>query len=275
MTTNRRPDRRIREDRILTHAELELRDEGEAMPVITGHPILYNVWSEDLGGFRERIMPGAASKTILEADIRALINHDPSLLLGRTTAGSLTLTEQAKGVHMRLTPSDTSYARDLITNMREGNIDQMSFAFRVSGPTFIKREDAKTPPAGTGEVWNEDWSEREIYQLAMYDASIVTYPAYPKTDAQVRSDESPRILPGLLTGIGIDLAELSAVLTRSIRELPLTTPDVDLLRGAVSYLQSHIPEPEPAEATTQDAPQAGRAALDHLRMLIELEAASA
>jgi HK97 family phage prohead protease len=248
--------------------DMELREEdGESgkTTTIVGHPVLYGVWSEDLGGFRERIMPGAASKTILESDIRALWNHDPSYVLGRTKAGTLELTEQAKGVRMRVTPPDTTWATDLAKTMRRGDVDQMSFAFRVVGPSWNNREGGK-PPVGTGEVWNGDYTEREVYQFQMYDVSVVTYPAYTQTDA------SARMLPGLLDGLGIDWARLMASITRSARRLPLDAEDVDIIESAVAHLRAHLPEPEPAEATTPDPQEAGRS-LDHLRALIALEAA--
>jgi HK97 family phage prohead protease len=253
----------------MTVDDLEIREEegteGRATTIV-GHPILYGVWSEDLGGFRERILPGAASKTILESDIRVLFNHDPNYVLGRTKSGTAELTEQAKGIKMRATPPDTQTIRDLVIEpMRRGDITQMSFAFRVAGPSWNNRDGGK-PPAGTGEIWNADYTEREILQLQMFDASVVTFPAYAQTDV------AARMLPGLLDGVGIDWAALVSAITRSARGLPLESRDVDIIESSVAHLRSHLPEPEPAEATTPDPQEAGRS-LDHLRALIALEAA--
>jgi hypothetical protein len=266
--------RKFREERVVTVDDLEVReeptDEEGTAPVITGHPLLYGVWSEDLGGFRERIATGAAGKTILESDIRALFNHDPNYVLGRNKSGTLDLSEQVKGVRMRATPPATQTIRDLVLEpMRRGDINQMSFSFRVVGPSWNSRDGGK-PPAGTGEVWNDDYTEREILQLQMYDVSVVTFPAYTQTDA------STRMLPGLLDGIGLDWADLTASLTRSARGLPMAERDVDIITTSVAHLREYLPpESEPEAATTREATEAGRRTLDHLRTLLDLEAASA
>lgn len=258
---------RYREERVVTVEDLEVRDEGKT-PVIIGHPIVYDTWSEDLGGFRERIARGAAAKTILESDIRALFNHDPNYVLGRNRSGTMELTEQAKAVKMKLTPPDTQIIRDLVIEpMRRGDINQMSFAFRVAGPSWNSRDGGK-PPHGTGEVWNEDYTEREVLQFRMFDASIVTFPGYTSTDAQVRTQ------PGLVDGLGMEWERLSATLTRQARGLPLTESDIDLIRSTAAYLSSYLPEPEPPAATTQEAQEAGRRMLDHYTTLLALEAAS-
>lgn len=260
------PVRKAREERVFTLEDIEVRD-GDGQPArITGHPVVYNRWSEDLGGFREKVMPGAFTKTLIESDIRALFNHDPNIVLGRNKSGTLTLHDGPKGLHMEATPPDTQTVRDLVLEpMRRGDINQMSFSFRVAGPAHIRgksKDDAI--PAGIGEVWNVDYTERELHQLQMYDVSVVTFPAYVQTDAQVRS---------LITEAGIDFDALTALITRASRGLTPTSSDLDLLNGSIAVLRSFIPpEPEPEAVTTQAAPEAGRSPV-HLRALLELEAA--
>lgn len=141
---------------------------------IAGHIAVFNSLSEDLGGFREIIRPGAFAKTLQEADIRALFNHDSNFVLGRNKSGTLTVSEDERGLYIEVDVPDTAWARDLLVSMRRGDIDQGSFAFRT-----VK----------------DDWKERdgqlirELAEVRLYDVSVVTYPAYPATSAYVRSDE--------------------------------------------------------------------------------------
>lgn len=259
---------RAREERVWQLDDIEVRAaDGDKPARIIGHPVVYNRWSEDLGGFREKVMPGALTKTLLESDIRVLFNHDPNVVLGRNKSGTATFSDQSQSLRMECTPPDTQTVRDLVlAPMQRGDIDQMSFAFRVAGPAFIRQSARDTIPAGTGEVWSADYTERELHQLQMFDASVVTFPAYVQTDAQVRS---------VLGAAGIDFDALSAFLSRRSRGITPTSSDIDLITGSIAALRSYIPpEPEPADepATTQASPQAGRSS-DHLRALLALEAA--
>lgn len=249
-----KPKARSREERIYT-VDLEVR-EGDDKPLrIVGHPVVYNRWSEDLGGFRERILPGSATKTIAESDIRALFNHDPNIVLGRNTAGTAVFMDQANGLRMEAYPPDTQTIRDLvIAPMQRGDINQMSFAFRAV-------RDEWREPKKLGDLW-----ERDIHEFRMFDASIVTFPAYPQTDAAVRGDL------GILDGVaGLDFRALTALLTRCERGITLTEADIDLLNGSIAALRSYLPEPEPVVVTTPGEPQAGRD-VAHLRRLLDLRA---
>lgn len=244
-----RPKLRTREERILT-VELERRD-GDPQPLrIVGHPVVYNRWSEDLGGFRERVLPGAARKTLAESDIRVLFNHDPNFVLGRNKSGTATFLDEPNGVRMEAFPPDTTTVNDLvITPMERKDITQMSFAFRAIADEW------RDPPKPGGLF------ERDIIEFQMYDASVVTFPAYTQTDAHVRM--------GLLSSAGIDLPALAALLTRAERGLTLLDADVDLLNGSIDALRSYLPaEPEPDEGDHSDDTQAGHD-VAHLRRLLD------
>lgn len=159
----------------IDEVHLEERAEGEdAPPKIVGHAAVFNQLSEDLGGFRERIAPGAFSKT-LGADVRALFNHDPSMIIGRTTSRTLRLSEDAKGLMVEITPPDTPMARHVVESIRRRDITQMSFGFRTREDTFERTDD--------GIV-------RTLLDVELFDVSPVTFPAYPQTDAAVRSLEA-------------------------------------------------------------------------------------
>jgi HK97 family phage prohead protease len=153
-------------------AELRVVD-GDDGPLIEGYAAVFDEWSEDLGGFRERIRPGAFAKTIGEADVRGLWQHDPNYVLGRNTADTLELVEDDRGLRYRITPPDTQWARDVLVTMRRGDVNQSSFAF---------------------EAVRDEWGEaadgfitRELIEVKLYDVSPVTYPAYPQTSSQVRA----------------------------------------------------------------------------------------
>jgi HK97 family phage prohead protease len=167
-----------REERTFALAGVEVRAGEGVPPVIVGHAAVYNRWSEDLGGFRERVLPGAFTKSLVDGDVRALFNHDPNFLLGRTKSGTLTLSDEAKGLHFEATPPDTQTIRDLVLEpMKRGDVDQCSFAFSV--------------PAG-GDSWREPMQpgglyERDLVDVRLFDVSPVTFPAYPQTDVAVRA----------------------------------------------------------------------------------------
>lgn len=154
----------------------DVRVEGEATaPVIRGYAALFNTLSEDLGGFREQLQAGAFSDAVASSDVRALVNHDANLVLGRNTAGTLSLREDASGLYVEIQPPDTQTARDLLQSMRRGDVNQMSFAFTVA------KEDQSWTRDGTGP-----WLRTIKRVSRLYDVSVVTYPAYPQTSAAVR-----------------------------------------------------------------------------------------
>ncbi len=156
--------------------EVRASPDAEHEPRFEGYAAVFNSWSEDLGGFRETITPGAFRASLERGDdVRALLNHDPNYVLGRTAAGTMDLDEDDKGLHFLIRAVDTSYARDLKANMKAGNITQCSFAFEVEPGGESWRD------AGGGR------SERTLTALKLYDISIVTYPAYQATNASARS----------------------------------------------------------------------------------------
>jgi hypothetical protein len=160
---------------------LELRTEPDKTPQLVGYAAKFDVWSDDLGGFREKIAPGAFDRALREGhDVRALVNHEPSLILGRSTAKTLRLSIDQVGLRMELDLPQTQVGRDIATSVERGDIDQMSFGFR-------------TEPGGS--VWDldADPAERVITEIAeLFDVSVVTFPAYPQTDVALRSLDEAR-----------------------------------------------------------------------------------
>lgn len=166
------------ERRALRIGELRVIDgEGEGDdaqgPRIEGYAAVFDVLSEVLWGFRERIQQGAFTKTIQEADVRALWNHNPIYPLGRIRAGTLDLAEDERGLRFTIYPPDTQYARDLLVSMRRGDVDQMSFGFETVRDSWQQEEGQE--------------AIRTLQEVRLYDVSPVTFPAYPQTSAEVRA----------------------------------------------------------------------------------------
>ena len=147
-------------------------DSENDKPKMYGHAAMFDSLSEDLGGFRERIAPGAFSNSLESSDIRALFNHDSNIVLGRNKSGTLRLKEDKTGLAIEIDPPDTQAARDLIVSMQRGDISQMSFGFRTIADKWAKLD---------GE-----WV-RTLLEVDLFDVSPVTYPAYNSTDIAVRS----------------------------------------------------------------------------------------
>jgi HK97 family phage prohead protease len=162
-----------REVRFLSKAEVRAKADGSK--VITGYAAMFDSLSEDLGGFREVIKPGAFTKSLANgADVRALFNHDDNMVLGRTSAGTLRLTEDNIGLRFECDLPDTSYANDLHTSIKRGDINQCSFGFYCRADNWIPT--AQAP--GT---------LREVLEADVFDVSPVTFPAYQSTSLSARS----------------------------------------------------------------------------------------
>ena len=146
---------------------------------IGGYAAVFNKLSDDLGGFREKIDPGFFSN-VLGDDVRALFNHDDNMVLGRTKNDTLTLEQDDKGLKVSITPPDTTYARDLLSLMERGDVNQMSFQWIT---------------AEGGDSWDESNLKKVVRTLlpngcsSLWDVSPVTFPAYPQTKAGLRSSK--------------------------------------------------------------------------------------
>jgi HK97 family phage prohead protease len=153
---------------------LELRTNGEGEPRhIVGHAAVFNSLSEEIFGFREVIMPTAFDRALSEKhDVRALVEHLPLLLLGRTKSGTLKLSVDDIGLHADINPPDTAAAQDAMTSIERGDIDGMSFAFI---------------PMTTQWRTEEGVDIREIHDLDLVDVSVVAFPAYVETDVELNA----------------------------------------------------------------------------------------
>jgi ATP-dependent Clp protease protease subunit len=169
----------MQEHRSLSRHRVELREAG-GKPLISGYAAIFDSPSVDLGGYTEIIRRGAFDASLKEIrdgkrDVAARIQHEGGLTtVARVKNGSLRLEVDARGLRYEFSPPDTSAGRDLLTLVRDGLIDQSSFAFslRDKGEKWDTR---KSPPL------------RELLNVNIHDVAPVDGPAYEATSVQARS----------------------------------------------------------------------------------------
>jgi len=168
-------DRKIRQTRSL-QTELKTRAEPDAQDMyIEGYFAVFGRETELWPGAYEEIAPGAFDET-LNNDIRALINHDTTLVLGRNKAGTLELKADSYGLwgRMKINPNDTD-AVNLYERVKRGDVDQCSFGFNI-----IEEE----------TEWREDGTVKwRLTKVDLHEVSICTFPAYEDTGVQARKAE--------------------------------------------------------------------------------------
>lgn len=174
-------------ERRIINSKISLRDGAQSLtefssanpPTIVGYAAKWNVLSSDLGGWREKIFPGTFTRSLREGknDCKMLRDHDSSRILGRQKNKTLTLTEDARGLHFSCLLPNTSEGRDAYELVRTGTVSECSFAFSVN-------------PNG-GESWAEETVDgerinvRTLMDADLFDVSMVSQPAYPDTVVSV------------------------------------------------------------------------------------------
>ena len=165
------------ERRVFNVAQLRAKAKADEKTGIEGYAAVFGQQT-DLGWFKETIAPGAFTRAIAEKqDVRCLLNHDSNIVLGRTKSKTLTLTEDATGLHFDCEFPATQHAADLLALIERGDVDQCSFGFisRKTTWTEEKLED--------GTIVDS----RLVEDVDLFDVSPVTFPAYEGTSVSVRS----------------------------------------------------------------------------------------
>jgi hypothetical protein len=172
MTTKQREVRcATAELRLLGDAE----NDANKKKRVGGYAARFNLLSEDLGGFFEKIAPGAFKTSLLTADVRCLFNHDANIIMGRTASGTLRVVEDDNGLAYEADAPDTQLIRDMvIAPIERGDVNQCSFAFYTVRDHW-ENVDGKMI--------------RTLLECELLDVSPVTYPAYKDTNVSARALE--------------------------------------------------------------------------------------
>lgn len=165
-------------------AEETTGDDEKPVKHLIGYAAMFGKRTTIFPGMDEIVAPGAFSASLKKGDdVRALFNHSPDMVLGRSKAGTLTLEEDDKGLRYDITLPDTQIAEDLYTLVNRGDVSGSSFAFRCT-----KDEWDKSDPK---------CALRTLKEVKLFDVSPVTYPAYPQTKVSARAlDERLTVIDG-------------------------------------------------------------------------------
>lgn len=195
------------EKRVFTIKYREIADDLEQNPspgeakaskrMVEGYAALFNSTTTIGGWFDEMIEPGAFTEALQSSDIRALFNHDPNYILARSTAGTLEVTEDDKGLFYRFEVPNTNFGNDFLEMLRRGDVSQSSFAFTVAKQRWEEEK-----------MGEESKYKRVIEKVdQIYDVSPVTYPAYPETSVSARSKATELQKPIISTINKVDALE--------------------------------------------------------------------
>jgi HK97 family phage prohead protease len=209
------PQPESKEPEIRVHStDIEVRAEGDGM-TFSGYASVFNSPSEDLGGFIEYVAPGAFKRSLQSRnEIKLLWNHDSGEPLASVRGGTMQLVEDERGLKVTAQLPNTTRGRDVAELLRTKVIDSMSFGFNV-----IK------------DSWSRDGQTRTLESVRLFEVSVVSFPAYAATTAQVRS--APTINPD----------ELADALLKLESGEELDTKSADLINDVVNKLKAQ-PETE-------------------------------
>jgi HK97 family phage prohead protease len=212
--------------------DFEVRETSEGM-TLTGYAARFNSPSEPLP-FVERIAPGAFKRSLrAKNDIKLLWNHDSSMVLGSTRAGTLRLTEDDMGLRVEAVLPDTTAGRDAKVLIQRGDVTGFSFGFTV--------------PAN-GDSWNSDGTERTLKSVRLLEVSTgVAFPAYPSTNgtAQVRSLEE------IVMAAELDVEMVTAALDKIAAGESITEVEKEMVETVMDAL---VPAEDMAQEMPDSAP---------------------
>lgn len=228
---------------------LEVREDSDTL-VLSGYASTFNQ-PYDMGWYTETVDAGAFKRTLgRKPDVRLLVNHD-GLPLARTSSGTLTLDTDSRGLMVRaeLDQSDPDVER-LVPKMRRGDLNQMSFGFRV-----------------ISDVWQDDMSKRSLREVDLNngDVSMVTYPANPGTSAALRGRggyiESLTAALAALEARDASPEDVASVLSRALGYFTAIDTIVDNAQEEIAeVLGIPNPDPMPEGSESSEAEEMARAA---------------
>jgi HK97 family phage prohead protease len=215
------------ETRVFQVEDFEVREDADGMH-LEGYAALFNSRSENLGGFTETIQPGAFRASLKSRnDIKLLWNHDSGAVLGSTRAGTLTLTEDDKGLRVSATLPNTTHGRDAKELISRGDVSAFSFGFSM--------------PARGGDEWNSDGTERVLKSVRLHEVSLVAFPAYPATAGTA----TVRGLQRVAERASVDADALADALLKLEEGSDLSQDDRALIEKVMDELAPKLQEQEP------------------------------
>ena len=152
--------------------DVDVADLEQRGRTVHGYAAVYGTLSHDLGGYREKIAPGAFAEVLAGApDVRALLNHDPSQVLGRTKSGTLRLFDEERGLRFELDLPSSPLGETVRESVARGDIDGASFRFGVGSD---------------GQSW--EGNTRTLTRIGqLLDCSLATFGAYPSASIELRT----------------------------------------------------------------------------------------
>jgi HK97 family phage prohead protease len=226
----------------VSDADFEIRADGDKL-TFSGYAAVFNSDSEPLP-FTERIAPGAFKRTLqARNDVKLLWNHDSGEVLASTRSGTMRLYEDSKGLRVEADLAPTTRGKDLSILMQRGDVNKMSFGFNVQS-----------------DSWSPDGNIRTLESVRLIEVSVVTFPAYTSSVAQVRS-------------IGdVEVDKLSDALLALETEDSLTPDQADLLQNVIKQMTKGDKVEEPVvdkEEETVVEPQVNMLLLKQLKHTLE------
>lgn len=220
-------------------SEVRVMKEGGGKPAqLRGYAIRFNSLSKDLGGFQERIAPAAFDESLTSGgDVRALVDHDHTKLLGRTSAGTLKVGKDDRGIWFNVDLPDTQYARDVQALVERGDIRGMSFGFTV-------------PVGGDAFTRENGTAIRTVNKASLKEVTVTSIPAYPDSSVHVRVD--PGIVGRIAAADAAATPEATRAATPAAEAAPAITP------AAVAATPAVSPAATPAAAPVQQQLNARR-----------------
>jgi HK97 family phage prohead protease len=227
------------ETRILDVDTFEVREDSDGMH-LEGYAAVFNSRSENLGGFTETIAPGAFRSSLRSRnDIKLLWNHDSGAVLGSTRAGTLSLTEDDKGLRVSATLPNTTHGRDASELIRRGDVTAFSFGFSL--------------PGRGGDSWSDDGTERVLKSVRLHEVSLVAFPAYPGTAGSA----TVRGLDRLAKRANVDADALADALLKLEQGEEITADD----RAIVDRVLDELAPQQAEETVDENTVDAGMLAL--------------
>ena len=175
--------------------EFQTREAENGERYIEGYFSIFGSRYELWDGNAETVLPGAFAESLSKDDIRALVNHNTDLVLGRNRAGTLELHEDEKGLFGRIKVNrDDTDAMSLYARVQRGDVTQCSIGFDIVAEDYVVSPDGQTCT----------WTIRDVI---LYEISVVTFPAYEATSVEARSADAAALHTARLERRKHDLLE--------------------------------------------------------------------